>query len=261
MKNKYELLSSINDKDTKMVIAKIFDLYDKAKEEYKFTCTQFLSPNMVSLIVDNIYNDIEVKIYGGYNNAERVAIGFCPKSYDIYINNDIFNIDILKVTYNNKFSDELKHSDYLGSIMGLSIKRELIGDILIEDNQAYIFVQNSISDYIIDNLKKIRRTNVNIDKVSNNIEIQAKKLEEQKTTVTSLRIDVLIAKIFNISRNEVNELFLSGKVFLNWVSLFDNSKIIKNDDIITVRGYGRVKYIESVGTNKKGKIAFTFLRY
>lgn len=260
MQNKYEMLNSVTDKDTKMLIAKIYDIYNRSKDYNIISETNFLSPNMISFLIENFQDkDISIKLYGGYNFAERVVACFVPKN--MKENKTDYNIDILKITYNTKYSRELKHKDYLGSILGLSIKRELIGDIVLNEDCAYVFVCNTISDFIIDNLKKVGRTNIKINKISEEIELLVRTPEEFKTTLTSLRIDVFLSKIFNLSRSEIKEFFISGKVFINWVNSTDISKIVKEDDIITLRGYGRIKYLESTGTNKKGKIAITYLKY
>lgn len=260
MLNKYDMLNSISDKDTKMLVAKIYDIFDKTKNYNTVNSTLFLSPNMVSFIVEN-FNDgnININLHGGYESAERLVACFTPVNTKINISN--YNIDILNISYNTKYSKQLRHSDYLGSILGLSIKRELIGDIVLYDDGAYVFVSNTISDFIIDNLKKVARTTIKISRVYEEIDFLITKPQEFKTTLTSLRIDVFLCKIFSISRSEVKEFFEAKKVFINWVNVSDISKIIREDDIITLRGFGRIKYIENNGMNKKGKISITYLKY
>lgn len=260
MQNKYDILNSIHDKDTKTEISKIFDKAEDAHNNNKISITHFLSPAFVSKTIELVkYDDLKICVYGGYENAERCICSFSPK--DSVVKNDDYMIDTLKVTYNQKYSRELKHSDFLGSIMGLSISRDFIGDIIVEDDASYIFVSSKVSTFIIDNLKKVGRTNVSIEKCDNEIKLFQKELEEIQTSVSSLRIDVILSKIFNLSRNDIKDLINSGKVFLNWIEVFDSSKIVKEDDIITLRGYGRIKYLESTGASKKGKIIIKYLKY
>ncbi len=260
MQTKFDLLGSILDKDTKMAIAKIYDTFEDALDYGQARSTQFLSPNMVSFVIEHFKDkEIDIKIYGGYENAERVSLCFYPKKS--IVQNSDFNIDILEVSYNKKYSRELKHSDFLGSLMGLQIKRDLIGDIVIDEEYTYIFVCNTISDFIIDNLIKVGRTNIKISKCDSATNVLQKEHEEMTTTVTSLRADVVIAKIFNLSRGDVKEIFDGGKIFINWVELDDIAKNIKENDIITVRGYGRIKYTENNGLNKKGKISIAYIKY
>lgn len=260
MRNKYDMLNSISDKDTKMQVAKMYDIYSRTKDNYTINSTMFLSPNMISFLLENFNDkDVNVNLYGGYSLAERLVACFSKSGVDTC--KDDYNIDILQITYNKKYSKELRHSDYLGSILGLSIKRELIGDIVLCNCGAYVFVSDTISNFIIDNLIKVGRTNVKINKISEEIDFLVKQPEEFKTNITSLRVDVVLCKIFNLSRSEVKDLVDSGKVFINWVNIFDISKVIKDDDVITLRGYGRVKYLNSTGTNKKGKISIIYLKY
>ncbi len=260
MKDKYEIINSINDKETKMIVAKIFDIYNKSIDNYTCESTLFLSPNMISFVFETFtHNSINIKLFGGYENAERLCVAFSPKEIDI--DDTDFNIDILKISYNKKYSRELKHSDFLGSILGLSIKRELIGDIIVSDENAYIFINNNITDFILNNLKKVGNTNIKIEIHNENIDFLIKQPEEFKTTITSLRVDVMLSKIFNLSRNEIKDLFESGKIFINWVNVFDISRLVKEGDYITLRGYGRIKYLENNGLNKKGKISIIYLKY
>lgn len=260
MQNKYDVLNTIHDKDTKTEISKIFDKADDAYTNNKISITHFLSPTFVSKTLELIdYDDLKICVYGGYENAERCICSFSPKN--TVVKNDDYMIDILKITYNQKYSKELKHSDFLGSLMGLSINRDYIGDIIVEESLAYIFVCSKMSNFIIDNLQKVGRTNVKIEKCTTELDLFQKELDEIKTSVTSLRIDVILSKIFNLSRNEVKDLINGGKVFLNWIEISDSSKIVKDNDIITLRGYGRIKYLESTGVSKKGKIIIKYLKY
>ena len=153
-----------------------------------------------------------------------------------------------------KFSDEFTHRDFLGSIMNLGIKRETIGDILVMDRFAYVFVDEKIADYIVENLKKVRHTHMKVTRIEAlPVEFEAKR-NVCKILVSSLRLDVVIAGKYNISRNQALELFRSKKVFLNERLCENNSYIVKQDDIISVRGYGKMVFKEISGETKKGRV-------
>lgn len=260
MINKYDVLNSIYDKDTKIEISKIFDKVEFTQNTTLSSSTHFLTPNILSKALEIFSkSDLSIDIFGGYENAQRCIL--CFHEANTAITNADFNIDVLEITYNKKYSKELTHSDFLGSIMALSIKREFIGDIIVQDDVCYIFVCNTMSEYIINNLNKVGRTNVKIKKTDTNNEFFQKPPEQLKTSVTSTRIDCIISKIFNVSRSEVKDFINNGKVFVNWTEINDISKIIKNDDIVTLRGYGRIKFLQSVGTSKKGKIFIEYLKY
>ncbi len=257
MQSKYDIIGAIKDKEMKMEVAKICDDFFSAKEYGIGICTQFLTPHMLSFVIQNFNDkDVDINIFGGYEPAERVCVCFCAKGVP-----KAFEITTLKISYNKKYSRELRHSDFLGSIMGLQIKRELIGDIVFSEEHIYIFVCDSIADFIISNLKKVGSTNVKIEKTTEKSEFIAKEPNELTTTVTSMRIDVVIAKVFNMSRTEAKKYFENGKVFINWIGTEDVAKLIAEGDVITVRGLGRIKYIENNGLNKKDKIKIVYLKY
>ncbi len=257
MQSKYDMINSIKDKEMKMEVAKICDDFLLAKDCDISVSTQFLTPHMLSFVMQNFMDkDIKISVFGGYEASERVCVCFCPRGAE-----EVFDITTLKITYNKKYSRELKHSDFLGSIMGLQIKRELIGDIVFSEDSIYIFVCDSIADFIIDNLKKVGSTTVRVEKTTEKNDFIAKTPDECTTTVTSLRVDVVMAKIFNLSRTEAKTYFESGKVFINWIGVEDISRLVNEGDVITVRGLGRIRYIENNGLNKKDKIKITYLKY
>ena len=89
---------------------------------------------------------------------ERKMACFYPKDLSCDIS---FPISIVEVKpLNNKFADDLNHRDFLGSLMNLGIERHLLGDILVKDNMAYIFAEKKMTDFICDNLTKIKHTSV-----------------------------------------------------------------------------------------------------
>ena len=153
-----------------------------------------------------------------------------------------------------KFADDLTHRDFLGSVLGLGIKRETIGDIIIKNNTGYIFCLSSVADFIIDNLKKVRHTSVKCEKITETPEEVKPEATEKFIIVASERLDVIIAEIYNLSRSESNTLFTSKKVFINGKLTENNSQKIKAGDTISVRGYGRFNWLGTSGETKKGRL-------
>ncbi len=257
MQSKYDMISKVKDKETKMKIAKIYDDFESAKELGITINTKFLSPNMLSFILENFKNFININFCGGFQDAERVCVYF-----SVYEDTNIdYKIDILEIKYSKKYSKELKHSDVLGSIMALQITRDLIGDIIINEESIYIATYESITDFIIDNLKKIGRTNVKVSKVEILEDISIKEPLILHSTVASLRVDAVISKVFNLSRTQAKSLIEGGKVFINWINILDASSQICDNDIITLRGYGRIKFLEIKGVSKKDKIKILYQKY
>ena len=149
--------------------------------------------------------------FGGYDGAERAVAAFgngCQYAE--------FPVKIIKAEpLSQKFADKLSHRDFLGSLMGLGIKRNVLGDIVIKENTGYIFCLDSIADYIVQNLDKVRHTGVKCSVVHELPAGAVAEPEEKEIIVASLRLDVLAAAVYNFSRSGVKELFVQRKVFVN----------------------------------------------
>lgn len=239
---------NISDKDTLIKISSIIDKINLTKNKDIPFVTCFLTPLELSITLDILNkNFIKYKVFGGYNNATRNKVCFY-----VFESEYNFNIDIIKITYNKKFSRELSHSDFLGSILGLGISRDLVGDIII-NNSTYIFLDNSISDYILANYEYVGKTKVKVEK-NNEFQLPIETKEIANFSFSSLRIDTVISSVFNISRNTSKELIEKDRVFRNYMVVNNCNKTIEEGDIISVRSYGKFQFIEETGTTKKGKV-------
>ena len=192
-------------------------------------------------------------LYGGFSEAERkIAIfgnenefGYPPQP----------PVKILKVSpLSQKFADDLTHRDFLGSLMGLGIKRETLGDIIISDNCGYIFCLDNMAKFIIDNLISVRRTSIFCEECETLPENALPSPEEKLIIVSSLRLDALISAIYNISRSKSSALIEGEKVFINGRLVHSISKLVDVNETISVRGYGRFKIIEILGSTKKDRL-------
>ena len=151
------------DTDDKLIVSKAFDTVSIAERQYICKTMGFLNPHQAAVvrreISRKIPSDIGVEFYGGYKDAERCLFICFPE----YLEPDYDSIiSVLEITARD--IDKMSHRDYLGSLMGLGIKRENIGDILPLEDRCYIFTKSDISGYIIDNLLKIGRHGVKICK-------------------------------------------------------------------------------------------------
>ncbi len=162
-----------------------------------------------------------------------------------------FPIGVVKLTGNFKF-EKLTHRDYLGSVLGLGIKREKIGDINVYEDGAEILVHKDILEYIVFNLKKVKHTGVKPVEISlEDVRKKSLNLEERKINVSSLRFDAVISGVFNISRGKSSDLIKSGNAKVNNIVVEDTSEVIKESSVITLRGYGKAKVGEMLSTTKK----------
>ena len=156
----------------------------------------------------------------------------------------------------------LTHRDYLGAIMGLGLKREMVGDIKVTDEGADVFCLKSSAEYICDNLKKSGRGSV----VGEILSVDAFNSAEDKyellfTTVSSLRLDGVVAAFFNLSRSTAAETVNKGLVYVNSSQCLKGDFMLKEGDKLVLRGKGKTVLTEIKGTSKKGKIKIEYKRY
>lgn len=231
---------------------RIIDLANRSYERNIYTNTNFLTLADLSEF-NQIVNDIKhipYTLFGGYDDSERVIIRFGSVDSNGY--EEPYPIDILEISpLIDKFSDELTHRDFLGALMNLGIERDVIGDILIDNNRAYIFVLNSISEYIIESLTRVKHTSVMIKIIEALPDISGREHTFLTIQIPSERIDVIISKVYHLSRDNSISLFREGRVFINSILCENNSKIVKNNERITVRGFGKFIYLGQSSVSKK----------
>ncbi len=195
--------------------------------------------------------------FGGYDNAERIMVGFG----DNVLGED-FPISYVEITpIMQRFADRLTHRDFLGAVMTLGIKRELIGDIIIKDNCGYLICTEKIAPYICDNLTKIKHTSVEARITDTLPEGVIATPESSIYTVSSCRADVLISAVYRLSRSEASALFATDRVFVNSRQLTSSSYLAKDGDIFSVRGFGRFSFCNVVRKTKKDRFAVEIIKY
>ncbi len=197
-------------------------------------------------------NDIHVSFDGGIIDADRKR---CILSlYDI--KKEDFKIHVFEIQYNKKYY-ELYHRSILGALMGLGIKREAIGDIVLdEDKNAYFAATDEISKFLLAEFNSIGKAPITLKEVHNEIH-NIIKYEDKLHFLSSLRLDVIISSAYNLSRREALEYLERGEVFINHIMNQNPSHICKEKDLISVRHKGRVVVNKIGGNSKSGRICVT----
>ncbi len=232
------------------------------------TFTNFLDLNGQTVYYEFILNKnmppVNCTLNGGLilkdDILERRIACFYPKNYDEDMLN--FPVSIIKVKpLNSKFADSLSHRDFLGAILNLGLERDVIGDILIMDNLAYLLIMDNMADYIINNLTRIKHTSVMCTICNETLIDYTPKFAEVKGSVASERLDGIIAFVYNLSRTTASEYISARKVFINGKLTLSKSQQLKYGDIVSVRGLGRFIFDEVVNTTKKGRFFIKARKY
>lgn len=193
-------------------------------------------------------DDVKVYFYGGYENAEykRALISLNP------ISNLDFNIITLKINYNNK-TDTINHRQILGSILALGLKREIIGDIIKVNDDYYFFVVSNMKEFIVDNLHYIGKAKVEIEQCFEELNYETE-YEERTVFLPSMRLDNVLANSYNFGRKKAKEIVETGLVKVNHIIVTNTAKIIKENDVLSIRGKGRLIVGQLVGKSKSDNL-------
>ena len=245
MKNPFD------DPEDKLLFAKTLDklaLWEKRRMQ---AFTDFLNPVQTAAFMTYLGNQ-NATAFGGFDNAERMMIGFGADS------GDDFPITPVSAMYNEKFSSPPTHRDYLGAVLGLGLDRSKVGDIVIADAGAVLYVAQDISAYIAESLTQVGRVRVKM-RLGEVLEGVHKTGTEKYMTVASLRVDAVVSGALNLSRGKAAELIAREKVFVNW-KLAKKTQIVQAGDVVTIRGMGRITIGEEEGRTKKDRIRLTITK-
>lgn len=253
------------------LISHILDLKEKCADESIITSTNFLSVDELSeaLKTERINNQfVDTFYFGGYDDAERKVMVFVPKFYEIkkeaisdFLDDNSANPLVALKVIKDKFTS-LSHRDYLGALMGLGIKREMIGDIIVDNDGCILFCLKSISEFICNNLIQAGRGQLTVRLCDTDyLRFAESKTEICFLSVASMRIDCLVAAAFKLSRNNAVEYITQGLVFVNSEQVLKADFILKQGDKLVLRGKGKTVIDEIIGESKKGRLHINIKKY
>lgn len=195
----------------------------------------------------------EPNLIGGYPLAERKIA--CFGNMEICGYEEVPPIVCIKAQpLSQKFADTISHRDVLGSIMSESIRRDVIGDIIIHENCAFIFCIDKIADYIITEFNKIKHTDIKCSIIDSLPDLNISLPEISEIVISSERIDAVVAAVYKLSRGESQKLFEQKKVFVNNRVCENLTYNLNLNDRVSVRGYGKFIYEGIARETKKGKL-------
>ena len=231
------------------------ELADKAYNNSQYLFTGFLSVSEL-----DIYYQMErelayasAALFGGTADCERMMLRFGSEELCGY--EEDFPIACIQISpLIEKFGEELSHRDYLGALMNLGIERHTLGDIVIMGKHAFLFCTEKMAPYILENLEKVRHTNVSCRIAEKIPESTITKLERRTVQVSAVRADSIIAKVYNLSRGGSVDLFRAKKILINGRVNENNAGQLKPGDTVSVRGFGRFRFVEISGETRKGKL-------
>ena len=256
--------------DDEILLSHARDLKTKCADSSVITNTAFLDMRQRTLLLplEKEHSKYASQFYfGGYSEAERTICVFIPKFYEadsaeVFFseNPDENPVSVIRID-KDKFT-VLSHRDYLGALMGLSIKREMLGDIITDENGAFVICLKTVERFILDNLKSSGRAAVRCRKAElAEIEKTEERFDEIFSSVASTRLDCIVSAAFKLSRGNAAKAVESGIVFVNGVQILKTDYKLCEGEKIVLRGSGKAVLGEIRGESKKGRIHIIIKRY
>lgn len=237
------------DKQDSIRVSKTIDMVYNALEKEKTEYSDFLSPVVAAEVMRTL------KEYGltGYVNLIRFC-DLCEYAVLRCGKEDEPDISVISLNIN---SERTTHRNILGKIMSLGISRDKIGDILAGNDNALILVKNTVLEVVLQEMGRLGGVNTSPVLVS---ALAMKEFnhefKEEVITVSSSRLDLMISKSFRISRDKARALVEREKVKLNFMTDTRPDRRVEKGDLISVRGKGRIRIKEDLGTSSKGKLKY-----
>ena len=256
--------------ENKIFLRTIEEKYERFLDYYTIMSSDFLSLEQQSMLAGFLraHKQENVFLFGGYPEAERRQVlflpdytGITPEADDEQLldyfrkNPEDCPVGVLDAAVAPAAGEKLTHRDYLGALMGEGIRREKIGDILVSEHGAQIVAVREMCAYLMQNYRHVGKFETNV-KVLPIFEIShcESRTNSLNFTVSSPRIDNIIAAVYGLSRKLAAEAILSGSVFVNGRQTIKPDTALKGGEKIVLRGKGKAIYHGTSGTSRKGKL-------
>ena len=236
-------------------VEKMIDACHQVEESYSYYLTAFLNPREEEILQSLAgYFHLQLHSSRQFLETEFVRVILAPDYY--LLEEEDFELMALEILYPRKFH-QLTHSQMLGTLLHqLGIKRDYIGDILLGEEQTFVILDRRFGELAQRSLSKISRVPVSW-KVAVLSQVPAKTSQDvksQQVLLSSLRLDKVVATAFHLSRSNALKLIESGQVKLDYKEVKQAGKVLEVGQLVSVRGFGRVRLKEFLGFSKQGKL-------
>ncbi|WP_227395594.1 YlmH family RNA-binding protein [Jeotgalibacillus aurantiacus] len=244
-------------KEEKDFIDQVLDWKADTEMKYAPKLTDFLDPRQQFIVQSLAGQQGEVQVaFEGGGDSERKRALFYPSYFEPQFED--FELSLLQVRYPEKFVT-VEHSDVLGSLMGLGIKREKLGDIIFPEHGVQIVTTKEMSSFLSMNVTQIGKATVKTEAISwDEKGTPLEKWVEKQAFVSSMRLDTITASALSISRQKAQQLIQSGRVKVNFRVEERIAFECDQGDMVSVRKFGRFRIGEHLGTTKKDRIRTSF---
>lgn len=248
-------------KEEQILQKRLTELSNTAYNRGIVTFSDFLNLNELNILhtTPKTMFPAGYETFGGYDLSERQMVAFLPDA--LYYDYE-YPIKMIEITpLNRRFSEDLSHRDYLGALMNLGLERAKMGDIIVDKEYTVLFIREELAGFVMENLTRIRHTSITAVLKDHTPLTFEPETVEIKGTVASIRLDTVLSVAYPMSRSRLTAFIETGKVFVNGKLITSNGCRLKEKDMISVRGLGRISYAGILSETKKGRYMICVNKY
>lgn len=250
--------------EDRMLLAKVLDRAQQAGSRNIPVATDFLSPQQQALTTELLrlagIPETGFLRLGGYEGAERNVFLFLPDWLEPSDAESQSPIRCLRAAFREEY--KLSHRDFLGSLMGMGVVREKLGDILVGPDSADLMVLDTVADFLLQSWDSAGRARLTVTEIPlSYVHIPRVQCQEIRDTVSSLRLDAVASTGFKMARGKAADLIASGRVQVNWRECTKPDRLLAAGDTVSARGFGKFELTEVGGTTRKGRTSILLKRY
>lgn len=250
----------VQESEDKLLLARVLDKYEQMNRRGIPTATVFLSPReqtMAQALLNTANIRQGYRFDGGFPDAERKRLVFLPD----WAEDSGEELAFFRAAFHGADST-LTHRDILGSLMGLGITREMVGDILISEHSADVVAAPQLNEHLLREWDSAGRVRLTVSQITREDLIMPQvRITQVSDTVSSMRLDAVVSAAFSMSRGRAAELIAAGRVSLDHMPCVKSDKAVGQDSTITARGYGKAVVRDCSRVSKKGRIILVIDRY
>lgn len=250
--------------EERMLLARTLDKLEQAENRSIPAHTPFLSPAEQACVTDmlNAWGHPRHFFFGGFEGAQRQVCVFLPdwQEREDWLADPECPVTALRASFPKDAS--LTHRDILGSLMGLGITREKLGDILPRDGGCDVLCLADAAPILLSQWDSAGRWKLKSQEVPlSALEVKPPEVRTLRDTVAALRLDAVLASGFSTSRGKAADLIGAGRVMVNHRECLKPDRAVAQGDVLTCRGLGKCVVKEVLGQSRKGRIMLVLERY
>ena len=247
------------DEESRLSLARLLDRLELCRQRDIPTHTHFLSDGEQGLAAQAIAaaGAPSHRFVGGYEGASRQVCVFLPDWCE-----DTPDDILAAVAVKLPRDGGLSHRDILGSLMGLGITRDLLGDILVGTDTAQVVCLSSALPILLEQWREAGRHSVSPREIPLcDLTPAAQTVQRFHETFQSLRFDAVASSAFKISRAKAASLISGGRLLLNHLPCTKPDRLLQEGDSLSGKGLGKCRLVQINGISKKGRTIVEMERY